>query len=692
MYIDKLTITNFRGFSNESTIKFNEDINVLIGSNNSGKTTILKALSILFSKESNKKLNVNDFNRNISIDELLKSPPQITISATLTESDDDDAYSDDLLTVFSWLTRIEKPFKAQITYTYYLPEKEHLIYEESMKNLSSNDINTYWKEIETSFIRKYKYNILIGDPKNHTSIDYESLDKFDFQFLDAVRDTERDLYSGSNTLLREIIDFYMDYDIKISKELDKDEKIKKIRDNKNNFSKNADYLIDNLKVRMKSGKGEILKYVNDLGANFENQLPDIDGKISDTEMYSALRLIVKNETGIQLPVSQNGLGYNNLLYISLLLAKIQKNASGEYMGSNAKVFPILAIEEPEAHLHPNLQYKFLSFLNENSKTQVRQIFITTHSPNITAAVNLDSIIVLNKKDDNIISSYPGKVFSDSADDQASKRYVERFLDVTKSDILFSNSIIFVEGITEQLLIPEFAKYLDVDLIDYQISTINLNGRYFTHFLKLFDTTKSDNAIPKRVVCITDKDPERISLNVEKAAWKACYPFEIDIDPDRFSYKQSSNPIHHLKKTSNDDDLIQVFMQEYGSTFEYQLLLDNPNLTKLISPSMRNQEELKKLMSLYSEDMTKDTLDKIYNLIREGDFKKRIKHYISKSTDQETTKAKNIIAARYLESIKKGEVAQELTATISQIGQDKNAIKLVVPDYIKEAITWISKTQ
>lgn len=232
MYIDKLTITNFRGFSNESTIKFNEDINVLIGSNNSGKTTILKALSILFSKESNKKLNVNDFNRNISIDELLKSPPQITISATLTESDDDDAYSDDLLTVFSWLTRIEKPFKAQITYTYYLPEKEHLIYEESMKNLSSNDINTYWKEIETSFIRKYKYNILIGDPKNHTSIDYESLDKFDFQFLDAVRDTERDLYSGSNTLLREIIDFYMDYDIKISKELDKDEKIKKLETTK----------------------------------------------------------------------------------------------------------------------------------------------------------------------------------------------------------------------------------------------------------------------------------------------------------------------------------------------------------------------------------------------------------------------------------------------------------------------------
>ncbi|MCB0751411.1 MAG: AAA family ATPase, partial [Ignavibacteriae bacterium] len=59
-----------------------------------------------------------------------------------------------------------------------------------------------------------------------------------------------------------------------------------------------------------------------------------------------------------------------------------------------KKFPILAIEEPEAHLHPSLQYKFLRFLdnNLNKQKQARQIFITTHSTHITSAISLDSII------------------------------------------------------------------------------------------------------------------------------------------------------------------------------------------------------------------------------------------------------------------------------------------------------------
>ncbi|WP_083932176.1 AAA family ATPase [Cohnella laeviribosi] len=82
---------------------------------------------------------------------------------------------------------------------------------------------------------------------------------------------------------------------------------------------------------------------------------------------------------------------------------MQRDASGDYLGSNAKVFPVLSIEEPEAHLHPAMQYKFLKFLKENSKEKVRQIFITTHSPNITAAVGLDQIICLHRKEDNSLN-------------------------------------------------------------------------------------------------------------------------------------------------------------------------------------------------------------------------------------------------------------------------------------------------
>ncbi|MDQ9746052.1 AAA family ATPase, partial [Acinetobacter baumannii] len=84
-------------------------------------------------------------------------------------------------------------------------------------------------------------------------------------------------------------------------------------------------------------------------------------RLLDTELYSALKLIIEIETGIKLPATRNGLGYNNLLFISLLLAKMQKDSSKDYLGSNAKNFSILAFEEPEAHLHPNMQYKLLKF-------------------------------------------------------------------------------------------------------------------------------------------------------------------------------------------------------------------------------------------------------------------------------------------------------------------------------------------
>ena len=135
------------------------------------------------------------------------------------------------------------------------------------------------------------------------------------------------------------------------------------------------------------------------GADFDNSKPNFDGKITDTELYSALKLVVQNETGITLPATRNGLGYNNLIYISLLLAKMQKNSSKEYLGDNAKTFSILTFEEPEAHLHPNMQYKLLKFLDTNrSSHEVRQMFITTHSPKYycCSKLRLDSSFVKNK--------------------------------------------------------------------------------------------------------------------------------------------------------------------------------------------------------------------------------------------------------------------------------------------------------
>lgn len=151
---------------------------------------------------------------------------------------------------------------------------------------------------------------------------------------------------------------------------------------------------------------------------------------------------MKYATGFDIPIQNNGLGYNNLIFISLLLAKMQADSDGKYLGSSAKQFPVLLIEEPEAHLHPSMQYKFLKFLKENYKKyhRARQIFVTTHSTQITSAILLDEMICLHSYSPGTTTvCYPGRVFADDEEDIKSKKFVQRFLDATKSDMLFANN-------------------------------------------------------------------------------------------------------------------------------------------------------------------------------------------------------------------------------------------------------------
>lgn len=694
MYISELNIENFRGFNEATKILLNNGLNVFIGQNNSGKTTILKAIELLFNEYSKKRLNICDFHKNVSIDKLKETPPKITVSAKLIESSDDDEYSDDLITVSTWLTKIDKPYEARITYEYYLPEKHVQEYKEMLGNLNSQDIEDYWNEIEHNFIPKYRYHMLVGDPKFETTIDNESLKKFDFQFLKAVRDVERDMYTGSNSLLKEVIDFFIDYDVKNNGSLTTDQKISKIRDNKKAFSIKASGLIDDLQKRMKSGKDEMLRYATDTGATFEKLTPTFEGKILDTELYSALKLIVESETGIKIPASQNGLGYNNLIYISLMLAKMQKNASGKYFGTNAKNYSILAIEEPEAHLHPTMQYKLIKFLNLNSKKEVRQVFITSHSPNITAAVDLNSLIVIEHVKEKIEVSYPGRTFDSSKEDIESKLFVERFLDVTRSDMFFAKKLVFVEGLAEQLLLPEFSDMLDKNLVDSHVSVINLNGRYFNHFLKLFDSNKSEFSMKKKVACITDLDPVRKEKNMEKSSWKKCHPIFLNYNLELYEYKPYSNLMLESSKCMSDN--VQFFSQPLfvGSTLEYQLMLENATCKELITDSVSNQKELNNLIDKYAESENVDLKDFV-DLLNSNTTNNEIKEIYMNHCFEKDDFMRHTIATRYLESISKGAGAQELTTKIMMINvknseneEGNDDVILNIPKYIKEAIQWI----
>ena len=334
MYISKILIENFRSFE-KTEVDFHEGINVLIGHNNSGKSNLLAAMALIFDNTVNRQLEVDDFYNGINVDELKNSAPKIKITVIISQSKNEDLMGDELVTVSNWLTTLEEPYTAQVQYEYFLPLGEEENYKKRVSGLS--EAKEIWRIIKNEYIRYYTYKIWAGNPDNQVVVDSENLRKFDYQFLNAIRDVERDMFSGRNTLLKRVIDFFIDYEIKSDRRLDEEQQAKKIKERKDEFAEKARQIVDKLHERLKAGNTEILSYAKDIGASFDKSEPNFEGELTESEIYSILHLIIKQETGMTLPIDKNGLGYNNLIFMSLLLAKMQVDADGKYLGSNAKV-------------------------------------------------------------------------------------------------------------------------------------------------------------------------------------------------------------------------------------------------------------------------------------------------------------------------------------------------------------------
>jgi putative ATP-dependent endonuclease of OLD family len=211
---------------------------------------------------------------------------------------------------------------------------------------------------------------------------------------------------------------------------------------------------------------------------------------------------------------QNGLGYNNLIYAATVFGDLLERRNRE-----PSSFIALLIEEPEAHLHPQLQNVFFSYLKAiEEQEQGIQVFVTSHSPTITAKTDIDSLIALTVLPNSLFALPLRKVGLE----KAHKKYLQRFLDVTKCQLFFSRGVILVEGISEALLLPCFAKLMgeDYNIERKGVEIVNIGGVAFAPFAKLFNSEEQDERLEVRCAILTDDDRSSSEADISNRAKKA----------------------------------------------------------------------------------------------------------------------------------------------------------------------------
>jgi putative ATP-dependent endonuclease of OLD family len=194
-------------------------------------------------------------------------------------------------------------------------------------------------------------------------------------------------------------------------------------------------------------------------------------------------------------------------------------------------FPLLLIEEPEAHLHPQLQMKLLQFINSKVKSDTNpegiQCILTTHSPNLSSKADPSEVIMMNSG--RAWPLNPDETELDSGD----YMYLRKFLDATKANVFYAKGILFVEGDTENILLPEIARLLGRPLENYGVSIVKYdNSGSWKRFAKLF--------------LRPDKDDD-------SEAWlttRVCILRDLDLWPDCAEEKDDGSNQYGFKKQNN----------------------------------------------------------------------------------------------------------------------------------------------
>ena len=447
MWLRELEIRNFRKIE-ALTVSFPQGLTVLVGENNSGKTTIIDALRlILFSSRDHDSLRLTEDDFRAGTEQV---PIEITCRFSGLEDEDEVHFQECLVDIGDG--KFEMQVNARAEY-----------------NQTTNRCNVkMW-----------------GGETEGGSLASNHYDRLATIYLQPLRDPKRGLRPGQHSQVSRLIDCLTNEEERASFET---------------IARDAN---ENIRI---------LKPVEDARADINAQMTAIAGN----ELTQKTELIFTEPTfrriiaGLQpeiegLPFSLNGLGYNNLIFTSATLGTLRQSPQFSFRS--------ILIEEPEAHLHPQLQMLLLKhladFASDREGNEV-QVIASSHSPILASQAPIDSVVSVHDIDGKVSAVSVGSI----AIGDKIKKKLQRYLDATRGELFFARRILMVEGIAEALLLPVLAKISGGNLKESSVTILNADGINFNAFTPLFGTERL--RVP--VVILTDGDAKEIGGNISATAF------------------------------------------------------------------------------------------------------------------------------------------------------------------------------
>jgi putative ATP-dependent endonuclease of the OLD family len=380
-----------------------------------------------------------------------------------------------------------------------------------------------------------------------------------------------------------------------------------------------------------------------------------------------------------------GLGSNNLLFMACELL---------LLGSEPEGLPLLLVEEPEAHLHPQRQLRLMEFLTAAVRRKEDgghgvQVILTTHSPNLSSKVPLDSLVLLENQ-----QAFPLRK-GETRLGEGDYRFLQRFLDSTKANLFFARGVIIVEGDAEAILIPTLARLIGCDLTAAGVSIVNVGSTGLRRYARILQRAGSDGVgISIPVACLADMDvmpdcapqilglvegPEDPKWGNPKRRWKS----KRDFGDQKTSQDEALAARRNGLAAGNGAN-IRTFTAD-AWTFEYDLAFSGLAEEVYVAAALAKQDD-----AINNGRKTRDTVEAEARTAFQG---LQEQHPVDKESlcaavyqpfhDRTASKA---IAAQYL-----AEILEKRFKT-GETAEPSSGLAKLLPAYVTDAIMYAARVQ